>query len=485
MQRLSGCAVWLTVRCGKLKRLSPARCVGLVFRALFLLTLTIFPHLICYGQGDAVNVNFRLVITVMRSDRREPLEGASMSASYLYDRSMAPLPIDMTLQSDADGKVYIVPESIGGFLKHKPKVGQRFIVTISHPDFQTTKRTIPVTSASGDLFATVALQPKSGSKFIEVNVFSLGDHMPLYEAQIKLRGLSSGELFYGSTNSAGRALVKVTHLDIFEVSVSHAGYKPDSRGMTPDPFNDENPPAINFDLTPNPGGERVLNVAVKGRDKSGNVVPVRYATVKLPDGQEKTTDYEGRAQFRHALPPGEDEIVTAEATYYKSGSATFMVGMKALSEDNVVVMLNREAAGSSDDTNDQSKSDDSGRNSSGWAGTWVNGGSRITISGGRSGITATEEWSGGGREGTTTWTNCRVDGLTATCDYEADYRGDPGKSGKHYGTVKVSISGNKLTGASKITRIEFVNSDGTPFNVNGSFSAFHIGAEFSINHTRQ
>jgi hypothetical protein len=119
-----------------------------------------------------------------------------------------------------------------------------------------------------------------------------------------------------------------------------------------------------------------------------------------------------------------------------------------------------------------------------FSGTYVNDvkTSTITISGGGSSLTVTEEWAAGGRSGTNHWSNCRATGNVVKCDWTGDYRGDPGKSGDRHGTLEVTFSGNTMTGTYLEDTPDFKNPDGTPFT---GYSAMRKGARWPINHTRK
>jgi hypothetical protein len=82
-----------------------------------------------------------------------------------------------------------------------------------------------------------------------------------------------------------------------------------------------------------------------------------------------------------------------------------------------------------------------------FAGVYSNGTSAVTISGSGTSLTAQEKWATGGRNGSNTWTNCRVSGNSAKCDWTGTYLGDPDKTADRRGTLTATLNGNTLTGS--------------------------------------
>ena len=295
------------------------------------------------------NNNYRLVITVTSADRNEPVEGASVTVKYMFDPAFAPIRLE-TQTTDAAGKVWVIPAAFGGFSRVQPKPGARFDIAITHPDYYDAYRPVPVRkdTQSGDVPVGVSLRRKAGTKVVAVQVFEKGDRAPIYDATVKLRGTMSSTLFSGTTNSGGQALISITEADNYQVSVTHTGFESVNATLPIKMYDGQREYNLSFEMKRTTEEARLLRVSVKGKDKQGRIVPVRYAQVTLPDGQTKTTDYEGIVSFRHKLPPGEEVKVEAEATYYKPGSSSFTVGVRKLTSDTVSISLERKDADDDD-----------------------------------------------------------------------------------------------------------------------------------------
>lgn len=341
---------------------------------------------------------WRIVVTVTSADRNEPVESASVSVKYIYDPAFSPIRLD-TLTTDQTGQVYIIPATMGGFLKVKPKAGSRFDITIRHPDYVETYRNVPVRkdTKAGDIPVSVSLKRKAGGKLVAVQVVDAGDGAPIYDASVKLKGTISPTLFSGTTNAGGRALITVSEADNYEVTVTHTGYESINTTLSVKMYDEQKEYDLSFKMQPTNRQERTLRVFVRGKDKQGKTGPVRYAQVTLPSGQTKTTNYDGEVEFKHRLTPGEEARVEAEATFYKPGSATFTVGVRGLAGDTVTINLEREVKDGCD----------------GFAGTWKTsfGTMTFTISG--SEVRASYDFDGGSIVG-----NLSPDGRTLNGRYK-------------------------------------------------------------------
>lgn len=126
-----------------------------------------------------------------------------------------------------------------------------------------------------------------------------------------------------------------------------------------------------------------------------------------------------------------------------------------------------------------------GQRSVNWSGTYTNaaGTSTLTLSGSGTSLSATEQWRSGDRHGTGAWSNCKVNGNAASCDWTGTYEGDPAKSGTRHGTLSVTLDGNRLSGSSLEDTPDFREPSGKQFD--SSYSSMHKGAVWSIDYTRK
>jgi hypothetical protein len=118
-----------------------------------------------------------------------------------------------------------------------------------------------------------------------------------------------------------------------------------------------------------------------------------------------------------------------------------------------------------------------------WAGTWAGSYNHVvTISGGGDSISASFQYQQVGASGSGQWSNCRVTGNTLECDYTA-HHDDATKSGSRSGKVKVSLSGDTITGTFYEDTPQWSYKPGySAANVN---SAMFKGAEFHVTFKRQ
>lgn len=82
-----------------------------------------------------------------------------------------------------------------------------------------------------------------------------------------------------------------------------------------------------------------------------------------------------------------------------------------------------------------------------WSGTWTrtDGVETVNVLGGGGSISATFQYQGGDFSGNGQWSNCRLTGSTVACDFNANHD-DSTKSGTRKGTVKMTLSGNTMSG---------------------------------------
>jgi hypothetical protein len=118
-----------------------------------------------------------------------------------------------------------------------------------------------------------------------------------------------------------------------------------------------------------------------------------------------------------------------------------------------------------------------------WAGTWVGSYNQtVNISGGGSSISASFSYQQPGASGNGQWSNCRVTGNTAECNYTA-HHDDATKSGTRSGKLSVTLNGDTITGTYYEDEPQWTyKGDRNASNVN---SAMHKGAQFPVTFKRQ
>jgi hypothetical protein len=118
-----------------------------------------------------------------------------------------------------------------------------------------------------------------------------------------------------------------------------------------------------------------------------------------------------------------------------------------------------------------------------WAGTWVGSYNyTLNISGGGSSISASFQYQQVGASGSGQWSNCRVTGNTAECDYTAQHD-DVTKSGSRRGKLKFTLNGDTMTGTLYEDEPKWTyKGDRNASNVS---SAMYKGAQFQMTFKRQ
>jgi hypothetical protein len=118
-----------------------------------------------------------------------------------------------------------------------------------------------------------------------------------------------------------------------------------------------------------------------------------------------------------------------------------------------------------------------------WTGTWVGSYNQIVrISGGGSSISASFEYQQPGASGNGQWSNCRVTGNTAECNYTANHD-DETKSGTRRGKLIVTLNGDTITGTYYEDEPQWTyKGDRNATNVT---SAMYKGAQFPVTFKRQ
>jgi hypothetical protein len=118
-----------------------------------------------------------------------------------------------------------------------------------------------------------------------------------------------------------------------------------------------------------------------------------------------------------------------------------------------------------------------------WTGTWTGSYEYIVhISGAGDSISATYRYEQVGASGSGQWSNCRVTGNTAECDYTGTHD-DATKSGTRRGKVKVTLSGDTMTGTWYEDTPQWSYKPG--YSAANVSSAMFKGAEFYMIFKRQ
>jgi hypothetical protein len=81
-----------------------------------------------------------------------------------------------------------------------------------------------------------------------------------------------------------------------------------------------------------------------------------------------------------------------------------------------------------------------------WAGNWISGAYKFTISGGGSSFTVNYDWTDGSKTDKGSY-NCRLTTPThAECSWQSHWH-DPDKEMANVGTAKLNLSGDSITGS--------------------------------------
>jgi len=273
------------------------------FLSLFGVLFLVFAAATSYSQSK-----HRLVVKVS-DERKEPVEGASVKIEFKTNAYT-----DWKNET-ADWEGFVYRNYVGA---------GTFIIMVSAPGFNTATRTIVVDAKdpSGDIPVFLTLERKKGLKLVVVNVFEKGSMMPLYNAQISLRG--SVHRYNGATNNVGEAVIPVEHGDNYSVTVTHAGYEPARGNIAIKQFNDGTTEhSLAFELIPtNEEKPKPLNVYVMDKNRK----PIQGATVLVLPGRSAVSNERGFAQAAHKQQPGEYIDVTVQANGYKDGHKRVLVG---------------------------------------------------------------------------------------------------------------------------------------------------------------
>lgn len=124
----------------------------------------------------------------------------------------------------------------------------------------------------------------------------------------------------------------------------------------------------------------------------------------------------------------------------------------------------------------------SNNNKSNWAGRWVDGISVVEIKGSGNALSASWTYNAPNLSGDGSWSECKVEGNTANCDWEVTHDDDT-KKGKRTGTLKVILSGDAITGA--YTEKEPKWTYKPPHNANNVTSTMYDTAVHPINLKRK
>ena len=310
-----------------------------------------------------------------------------------------------------------------------------FTINIDHPDFYATSRTLVIRDKTphGDFAFTIVLKRNKDSKLVIVDVVSKGDRAPVYEARVRLDG--SIYQYSGTTNSQGRAVIKVDQGDNYTLKITHYGYEPIESSVKIKKFDDtQREYPLNFEMVSINEFKRTIVVAVKGRKSDGVLEKIRFATVQFTcenATREGQTNGDGVCEFKHSFPPGEEVKVQVNEDGYIPQTKTFLVKTRGISDgwekDLIEFVLVKE-----------------GTEANSWIGVFENDIQKMTIKGSGNSISAHFTYKIGNSTGRGTWVNVKVEGNTATGSWTDEYK-DADKSAKRNGSLVATLSGNTLT----------------------------------------
>lgn len=284
------------------------------------------------------DTRYRFVVTAVSADRGEPIGDAKVSIVFLgWRQEFGPFgaahQLAVTGTAGDVGTAYLVYEDQGNYR-----------VTIEHKDYDKAEQLVRATGASRDIRVPFSLTRKAGNKVVVVNLTAADDKQPVPEAKVVLDG--GGNAFYtGTTDLAGEALLNVVEGGTYSVEITHSKFESIHTTLRVKGFDDEQKEySLAYDMKrkkPVEAVERTLIVTVEGKDKGGNLVPIKYVGVNLPDGQFKITDRYGKCEMKHKFPPGETVKATIdEIKGYQGTSGSFVVKTKG--EDSLTVTVERE-----------------------------------------------------------------------------------------------------------------------------------------------
>jgi hypothetical protein len=278
---------------------------------------------------------YRFVVAATSADRNEPVLDANVSIVYLGKKREFGISgaLRQKEKTDGDGKAYLVYYDEG-----------EYKVTVEHQDYETMEQIEPVTGRSRDVNLLFSLKRKAENKLVVVSLIAADNKQPVVDAKIYLQGSTFTALYTGTTDSAGRALINVVEGGTYDVQITHSLFQSINATLSVKGFDDEQKEyALSYEMQRKNASEeeeRTLIVTLQGKDKDGNVVPVKDANVNLPDGQSKLTGPDGTVEFKHKFPPGGTVNVNiGETKGYQAKSDSFMVS--TIGADFLTVMLEK------------------------------------------------------------------------------------------------------------------------------------------------
>lgn len=263
------------------------------------------------------NNSYRFVVKVISADKRQPIEGATVSFAAT-STSHSERRVE---SADWDGMAYRDFDFYGTFTINAEApgfYGSSFVVVKKWKD------------ASGDVPVTLVLKRKAGVKLVTVSVFEKGTGKLIYDAQVNLKGYIYS--YNGTTNASGEAVIPVDHGDDYAVTVTHNGYKAVEGNVRVKEYDDtQSGYGLSFEMEPTNNFKRVMLVKVQERDLEGKVWSVGAASVTFTyEGTtfEHKADLGGITEFAHNIAPGESVRIDVAMGGYKSQTKTIIIKAK-------------------------------------------------------------------------------------------------------------------------------------------------------------
>ncbi|MBC7884139.1 MAG: hypothetical protein H7X99_01590 [Saprospiraceae bacterium] len=262
-------------------------------------------------------VTYRIVTRVLSEDHGEPVIGATLKIIYSFSEDFKTTVMRYET-TDWEGMAYREFLNSG-----------YFSIIVTHPDFETeseTKSMLYCGKKMCDINFDFKLRRKSNLKVVTIAVTEPGGNGVVSDASIVMDG--DNERFTTSTDVEGKAMINVENGGKFSITVSHAGFKTEDQELVIDKYSDQNVYALHFSLVPtNAGFQRTLRVSVVTR-KDGEIIPVEDVLVRIEfEGSTsmQATDANGKSDFLHSYPAGEEVKVTVEKQGYKTQTGKLMI----------------------------------------------------------------------------------------------------------------------------------------------------------------
>jgi hypothetical protein len=120
-----------------------------------------------------------------------------------------------------------------------------------------------------------------------------------------------------------------------------------------------------------------------------------------------------------------------------------------------------------------------------WSGTWrdaADAANVVNISGSGNSLSASFKYESGSASGNGSWSNCKVEGNTAQCNWTVSHQDDT-KTGTRRGTLKATLSSDTITGSYFEDTPQWNYKPG--YNASNVTSSMHKGAVWPISLKRQ